>query len=396
MRNTRRPAWPVVFLFGVVAAAGLAADNLDELLRLNAEIATWKRVRMPGTAEQAAVLERSRLQATREWVERWPNEELAWRERLRALARSPGPRADFEEALAGTQRALGARPQLRFPVDTRFLMAGAAVAGMVRLTDVQGWLEEAEESVLEELPAGRHPLVAAYRRERLSEARWRSSNVRAELAYRMREAAALRAAWGDLLAESAVPVLDAADRIARAERARRRTQTFKWRARLAQLRGERESAKRFYQRALAARPVQPAASEPLEHAQLIEEALQAGAKMREGTPIPPAASAGPHWLPTVHRLEAFEPDGRPSVVAVWAAGSAVNDRAMERLQRQRAVRIGVMREAEPELIRAVNPLYTAPQLWVVDRMGVVRLVGRLQPGGDGWEDSVTGAALRLP
>ena len=375
----------------------MAADPVgpESLVRLSQEIERWKRVRRPAAPDAMAAFEQALLQATSGWVARWPGEELAWRERLRALARAGGSGADVAHALAGAEDALGRRPALRFPVDTRLLMAEAAVRSGVRLADVPEWLEMAEKSVAEALPRGDRPLVTAYRRERLSEARWRSASVLAALAYRLEDRAGLVANWRTMSAESAVPVLDPADRVAVAERARRRTEALVWRARLALLAGEEDQARRYYEQALAARPVHPGRDEPPEHELLLEEAARLGAETPEGTPIPPPTSAGPHWLPAAEPFDGFEPDGRPAVAAIWDGESARIQRAIERLQRQSAVRIQSFPGAKPAWIRTVNPLYAAPQLWVVDRSGVIRLVGRLQPGGDGWEHAVTGAALRL-
>jgi hypothetical protein len=164
---------------------------------------------------------------------------------------------------------------------------------------------------------------------------------------------------------------------------------------LARLEGAHESAVRYYQRALQARPITPGMAEPPENASIVEEAEQyAGLPAWPGTPIPPAIRAAPHWLPTAQRLDGFKPDGRPAVAVIWDGADAPLARALERLERYPAVRVLSFPGASSDWIGAVNPLYTAPQLWIVDPTGVIRLVGRFQPGGDGWEDAVAGAALR--
>ncbi len=389
MQIAQRPAWPVVFLLAAVLQAQ------SPLAELDAEMRSWRRLRRPENPEALAALEQAREQATAEWVRRWPDEELAWRERLRALTRTEADRQRTRAALAGAERTLGTRPELRFPVDTRFLMAEAAVQAGVRSVDVAQWLEMAEQTALAALPAGEHPLVAAYRREELKTVRWRIHRVLAELAWQQGDAATLANQVIELTAHSVVAVLDPADRVAAAERARRRMSLFAWRARLARLEGDSESARGLYRWALRARPVQPGGQEPLEHGPLIAEAAELGVAAGEGTPLPPAHSAGPHWLPTAQRLPGFELDGRPAVVAVWDGDSAGIERAVERLEGSAEVRVVRLVAAPLETVRARNPLYTAAQLWIVDADGVVRLIGRLQPGGDGWEDAVTGAALRL-
>ncbi|MEZ5362786.1 MAG: hypothetical protein R2748_10725 [Bryobacterales bacterium] len=79
MQILRRPAWPVVFLFGaaIVSAAGPPEALLDAMAR-------WKRLRAPLNVEGLAAFERSFVAETARWTARWPADELAWRERLRA------------------------------------------------------------------------------------------------------------------------------------------------------------------------------------------------------------------------------------------------------------------------------------------------------------------------
>jgi len=272
-----------------------------------------------------------------------------------------------------------------------------AGAGSGKTYTIQQRLGEwVAEGIVDPAPLARDQrLLPPLRQERLDAAQWRSGSIRAEHCYRQGDGAGLRAELDRLAAAADVLVLDPSDRIAVAERARRRSTLFAWRARQARLRGDEASARRFYEQALAARPVQPGADEFLENAPLLREAAELGARAAAGTPIPPALSAGPHWLPAMKTLDGFTPDGRPAIAAVWDGRDPAITRALERLRRQQAVRILSFPAAEPRWIARVNPLYAAAQLWVIDRAGTVRLVGRLQPGGDGWEDAVTGAALRL-
>jgi hypothetical protein len=375
--------------------ARAAAPEKGPIEALGEEIARWTRIRRPEGPAAPAALQSAFADATASWVELWPGEELAWRERLRALEGAAAGHGQIEAALEGAGRTLGRREGLRFPEDTRFLMARAAVRHGVRLADVEGWLRAALRSVEKELPAGEHPLVAAYRRERLSQARWRAARIRAELAFRAGDDERLARRIVALTAESGVTVADPADRIAAAERARRRAAVFVWRARLATMRGAHGEAARRYTQALAARPTQPGDPEPPENALLLEEAARHGApEAGAGTAIPPAASASPHWLPTEQRLAGFVPDGRPAVAAVWDGEDPRIARGIERLRRTDEVGVLSLTGASPDWVAAVNPLYAAAQLWIVDPGGVIRLVGRLQPGVDGWEDAITGAAVR--
>jgi hypothetical protein len=199
-----------------------------------------------------------------------------------------------------------------------------------------------------------------------------------------------------LTAENAVPLADPADRIAVAERARRRSAVFLWHARLARLGGKRAEALERYRQALDARPVTPGADEPPENFDLIGEAKRYGVKGTPGgAPVPPAMTAGPHWLPTHQPLEGWIVDGKPAVVVVWNGSDPQLARAVERLERRGETRVLSFAGAETDWLRRINPLYTAAQIWIVDAEGMVRLVGRFQPGGDGWEDAVTGAARRI-
>jgi hypothetical protein len=382
----------------LAAGLGTAGDSADlgPLERLSAEIAHWRRIRRPEDATAMRAYQAAYLGQTARWTVRWPQEELAWRERLRALAGAPEAPQEVSKALDGAVHALGSCPGLRFPEDTRFFMARAAVRHGVRLDEARQWVAEAVRDLGLSLPNEDHPLTRAYRREQLSEAHWRAAEIRADLAYRLRDEETLAAEVVRLTAESAVPILDPADRIAVIERARRRTGVFLWRARLARLRLAPEDASKRYQQALRARPTTPNASETPENLELIEEARRYGIREAPGggSPIPPAASAAPHWLPTYQRLEGFAKDGRPAVAVIWDGRDGSQARALERLEKRGNVRILSFESAKADWIQQINPLYAAPQVWIVDSQGFVRLIGRLQPGGDGWEDAVTGAAER--
>ena len=138
MQILRRPAWPVVFLFAaaIVSAAGPPETLLDAMAR-------WKRLRAPADAAALVAFERSFAAETARWTVRWPADELAWRERLRALERiDAGPR-EAQDALEGAGKARGATPGLRFPESTLWLMARVAAKQGVRLDAVEGWLGEA-------------------------------------------------------------------------------------------------------------------------------------------------------------------------------------------------------------------------------------------------------------
>jgi hypothetical protein len=208
---------------------------------------------------------------------------------------------------------------------------------------------------------------------------------------------------------------DPGDRLALAEHAHFRVALHRLWARAAALAGDREAAVAAALEALSARPTTPGEPESPANREWIAEtrrawldlgwpeaAFEAELAARPGAALPPAVGAPPRWTQTrqpLPPLAGAAPGRTASVVAVYRSGDPAVERALERLRREATrhpgLAVATVADPDPEWLAVVNPLDAGPQLWLADTAGQIRLVGRLQPTGDGWERSIAAAALRL-
>ncbi len=222
----------VMILLWVCLSAGA-----QPLVDYHSELNRFMRVRgggpMASSPEAQQAYWRALLEASDEWVRRWPEREFAWRDRLTALVELADVVPGVLEATAdGALRAMAESDGVGFSgEDTRLRIARAYVRHGVRLERVRELVEAAESS-----------------------SSFEALDVLALLAERNGDAQALRAVLAGL--ERAV-----GERPAGAERreliawASRRRDFHLHRARLARIEGDRARVWAEYGLALEARPV---------------------------------------------------------------------------------------------------------------------------------------------
>ena len=336
-------------------------------------------------------------EASAEWVRRWPESEMAWRERLRALALEEASGSAVAEAI---DRALVVREWgVGFTEDVRWPVARLATARGVRLDEVEGWIDGALEADLRRFPEeALEGLDAAEVRRGRAALVAKADRLRADLAFRRGDAERLGGvAWGEPPdAESP------ADSGAVFDWATARSDAVWKRARLARLAGRWTEALDAYQQAWRERPRRSKLVRPWDSDGLADEALglwRAAGRSEADWRAWLVAHPGPRMQPDESGL-VWESPGGPTRVeaggrrlaAVWPGLDPRSGVALDRVQRRLDWPLLVLSDeadatalaaeveradyrfaarAAPEAAARLNAFRSLPRLLRLDANGVV-------------------------